>query len=124
MALKLNLFTFFAAHLPAINADELLVGSTNLSPVKTRETRADQNPNETESTSAQNFQTPTVYHHQDANVVSVLAPNIQNGSALGVAALSAQAQPVLSFNEWLSSITETINYTQHYGHSGKWFWIL
>ena len=118
MALKLNLFTFFAAHLPAINADELLVGSANLSPVKTRETRTDQNPNETESTSAQNFQTPTVYHHQDANVVSVLAPNIQNGSPAAVAA-SAQSQPVLTATEWLSSVTETINYTQHYGHSGK-----
>ena len=117
--MKKKLFAFFAAHLPAINADELLVGSANLSPVKTREARTDQNPNEnTESTSAQNFQTPTVYHHPDANVVSVLAPSIQNGSALGVAALSAQAQPVLSFNDWLSSITETINYTQHYGHSG------
>ena len=76
----------------------------------------------TETSAQQNFQTThettTTVYHQDANVVSVLAPNIQNGSSASVA-VSAQSQPVLSFNEWLSSITETINYTQHYGHSGK-----
>ena len=89
--------------------------------MKRVESRTDPNTNENTEASAQNFQsthetTSTVY--QDTNVVSVLAPNIQNGSPAAVAA-SAQSQPVLTATEWLSSVTETINYTQHYGHSGK-----